>query len=398
MVERQTVIAFVVLFFGVVSCGSFPGLEEKYSRANLSSVISIEEIFNQPLVTYSFGEETYYYTITLQNVKEEPSYIYPYYLPLEGIFNDFFNFFYKEDKTFATKAEYVGPLATRIYPPPIHLRKEYKRGIIDKVKIDITKLYAFPVDGIYRLNYNSILLEHDPATGKDEIRYFWSNYRSLKVLDTASFEKVVQVNPVSQVTTFLDCSSEAEREIRSSISKAIEYTRKTIEYLEGNSGGTPPLFTKVFGRVKRAKLQTRITEVLEIYKNILNAIPSAIQCTANKQEDVNEDFQEGNTRAVELGVCFANTGITTWVLPRDESLTINVCPDYFTVKNLDELAYIYIGSMVRFNSVGSTKDYAGGFENAADLAKRFPDFTSSNADSYSLFVKSVINASHKDEL
>ena len=381
---------YFLLFFFIlnIQCVQWE-LTGGYPKSQLFNRMTLETITESPLVTVSFNEEiNYYYQILIQNLREYPVSFYPYYTPMEGVFSDFFDFFYKEDNR--TKAEYVGPVATRRFPPPESVKLTWHRGAeAEKFvkEIEITKIYAFPQDGIYRARYSTIQIEHNNTLKRDVLHFASSTSRQLKVFQTENYVPYAYVNPLSEETTYQSCTDAQTETISKAITTAKSMIKQAIQYLEGADHLSSSAFTDTFGDEHEEMLASNKNYVLQVYQKMLAATPSVIECVqpTAPEDELDPIWADRGDEAS----CKQNTGITTWLLPRDRSKTVHVCPDFFDLTEKMN-PFTIISALVRFDEVGAGKSYADGFSFARELPKLYPSSVCiKNAESYSLFVKRI---------
>jgi hypothetical protein len=82
-------------------------------------------------------------------------------------------------------------------------------------------------------------------------------------------------------------------------------------------------------------------------------------------------------------------GVTSWLIPRDLSSTIHICPALLKMTQNDAAIYL-LDSVVRFEKVAGAIDYVLGDSAAHDLAQKHDtEISFKNAGNYSLFARKL---------
>ena len=405
-----------------------------------------------PLDLYGCTEEPFYVHVDIKNARDIGSSLLPYNLYWEAHQGDFFHVRHKNDPTI--KAKYIGPQATHIFPikeeeindylihlqPKIHIEgKKYEYPSSYSFEIDVARSYEYPVSGLYMLTPDAPLYFYDFEKKELVLHRLWGTTRHIKAnYAEECVNSRITVNEISKdgKIKFNLCSDENQVKFQSIFLKVKTLASYLLQYIddaEKNSiSENQNLLLDCFGA--SATSVDSYSHLRSVFEKIRDFLPSVIECDSffegilsdtredvlppeerekflfhyymeleereKADEDEDEEEEEEEEPVYEIIDDHSNVkdlrhkcakGVTSWLIPRDLSSTINVCPVLFTLD--EDVASLYLmDSILRFEKVADAIDYLFGDDSAHSLAQKYDTEVSfKNVGNYILFARKATN-------
>jgi len=286
-----------------------------------------------------------------------------------------FKFVHESGKGFV---EYTGILAKRRPTSSDFVTLLPGDSIVSR--IDLSKGYAFPLDGKYRIAVSALartfLGSVDVNTIHEDDLATFNLTKMISRPITVSLEK----NPIAEwgapgndtlggPSPKTNCNTTRANQIRTSGSNAVSATLQGYNYLNRAScSASQTYYIEWFGACDT----TRYNRV----KSNLNAVYNGLQATY----------------PVDCAGSSCTSNTYAYVYPADTTHTVYVCAVFWQVTErncvLDSQPGTLIHEMSHFNNVAATDDVTYGIVNCRNLAKSNPAAAITKADNYCFYTDS----------
>lgn len=416
------------------------GAYEDFPFSSLLLRTTLDVVVGGPLSTHPCTEEPYFVRHEIRNSSPDDFNILSYDTPWESLYGDFFDIKARESDDYA---KYIGPVASHMYPPKqehiVHLphrttlsNGDFKVNYNVFFDLDISRTYEFPTSGIYTVRMDCPFYYYDDEKGYYTIRAWGIPKRVKTIYAEECVNSIIQVNDINDETQYNSCSEDQESKIKKAVEDARDIASKSINFIKEDSLKSKHLITDWFG--KDATEKEYIDKIESVYEKINSFTPSVINCREGgeimydgwtfsdyeslrkfqilylndaEEEEEEEDEDEDEILPVvykrikdQSGVAKMELscapGMLAWLIPRDISNTVHICPDFFTL-NSNDAAIALIDTFVRSDQVGSAINYMRGDPFISKFAATQPaSIVTKNAGSYSIFAKKATQNTDED--